>query len=475
MSEDAEGINLVVIGGGPGGYAAAFLAADLGMNVTLVDPEKNPGGVCLYRGCIPSKALLHVAKLIDEAKHAHKWGVTFQAPKVDLDKLRAYKDGVVEKLTAGTGQLLKQRKINHIHGYAKFSSATSLEIETIDDKKETLNFQFAIIATGSRPIHIPSLIPDSQRIMDSTGALKLEDIPKTMLIMGGGVIGLELGSVYTTLGSDVSVVEMLPGLIPGADRDLVRILQKSVEPKYKKIMLNTKVVAMKEVKGAIRVSFETKEGETFDEKYDKVLVTIGRTPNSGSLGLENTKVRIAEKGFIETDIQRRTAEPTVFAIGDVIGNPMLAHKASHEGHVAVETIYGHKAAFEPNAIPAVVYTDPELAWAGLTETEAKEQGLKVAVLRFPWAASGRAITMDRIDGMTKLIIDPETERILGMGLVGVGAGELISEGVLAIEMATLASDLKMSIHPHPTISETIMESAEMFFGTATHVYRPKRK
>jgi len=475
MSEDAKGINLVVIGGGPGGYAAAFLAADLGMNVTLVDPEKNPGGVCLYRGCIPSKALLHVAKLIDETKEAHKWGVTFQEPKIDLDKLRSYKDGIVEKLTSGTGQLLKQRKITHIRGHAKFVNATTLEIDTVDHKKETLNFQFAIIATGSRPIHIPSLIPDSPRIINSTGALKLEDIPKSMLIMGGGVIGLEMGSVYTTLGSEVSVVEMLPGLIPGADRDLVRILQKSIEPKYKKIMVNTKVVAMKEVKDGIRVSFETKDGETFDEKYDKVLVTIGRTPNSGSLGLQNTKVSVDEKGFIQTDIQRRTHEPNIFAIGDVIGNPMLAHKASHEGHVAVETIAGHKAAFEPNAIPAVVYTDPELAWAGLTETEAKERGTKVEVFRFPWAASGRAITMDRIDGLTKLIVDPENERILGMGLVGVGAGELIAEGVLAIEMATLASDLKMSIHPHPTISETIMESAEMFFGTATHVYRPKRK
>lgn len=475
MSENVQGIRLVVIGGGPGGYAAAFLAADLGMDVTLVDPEKNPGGVCLYRGCIPSKALLHVAKLIDESKEAHKWGVTFQPPQVDLDKLRAYKDGVVEKLTGGTGRLLTQRKIKHIRGHARFVNATELEIDTIDNKKERLSFQFAIIATGSRPIHIPSLIPDSPRVINSTGALKLEKIPESMLIMGGGVIGLEMGSVYTTLGSKVSVVEMLPGLIPGADRDLVRVLQKSIEPKYEKLMLGTKVTGMKEIKDGIRVSFEKTDGTVFDEKYETVLVTIGRTPNSGSLGLNNTHVTVDEKGFIKTDIQRRTSEPNIFAIGDVVGNPMLAHKASHEGHVAVETIAGHKAAFDPHAIPSVVYTDPEVAWAGLTETEAKEQGLKVEVLRFPWAASGRAITMDRTDGLTKLIVDPETERILGMGLVGVGAGELISEGVLAIEMATLASDLKMSIHPHPTISETIMESAEMFFGTATHVYRPKRK
>jgi len=296
-----------------------------------------------------------------------------------------------------------------------------------------------------------------------------------MLIMGGGVIGLEMGSVYTTIGSEVSVVEMLPGIIPGADRDLVRVLQKSVEKKYKKIMTSTKVVAMKEVKDGIKVSFETTSADTFDETYEKVLVTIGRAPNSSGLGLDNTKVVVGERGFIEADIHLRTADQNIFAIGDVIGNPMLAHKASHEGQAAVETIAGHKAAFEPNAIPSVVYTDPELAWCGITEDEAKEKSINVEVLRFPWAASGRALSMDRTDGLTKLIIDKESERILGMGIVGAGAGELIAEGVLAIEMATLASDLKMSIHPHPTISETIMESAEMFFGTATSIYRPKRK
>jgi dihydrolipoamide dehydrogenase len=296
-----------------------------------------------------------------------------------------------------------------------------------------------------------------------------------MLIMGGGVIGMEMGTVYSTLGSEVSVVEMLPGLLPGADRDLVRIFQKSVEKNYKKIMTSTKVVAMEEVKNGIKVSFETSSAEKFDETYEKVLVTIGRSPNSKNLGLENTKVVVGEKGFIQADRQLKTADPAIFAIGDVIGNPMLAHKASHEGQVAVEVIAGHKAVFEPNSIPAVVYTDPELAWAGITEDEAKEKGHNVDILRFPWAASGRALSMDRTDGLTKLIIDKDTERILGMGIVGVGAGELIAEGVLAIEMATLASDLKMTIHPHPTISETIMESAEMFFGTATSVYRPKKK
>lgn len=472
MSENKT--KLTVIGGGPGGYTAAFLAADLDMEVTLVDPEINPGGVCLYRGCIPSKALLHVSKLINESREAHKWGVTFQEPKIDLDKLRSFKEKVVNQLTGGTGQLLKQRKINHIQGYAKFKNSTTLEIDKVDGTKTDHSYEYAIIATGSHPVIIPSLIPDSPRIMDSTDALNLENIPKTMLIMGGGVIGMEMGSVYTTLGSEVSVVEMLPGIIPGADRDLVRILQKSVESKYKKIMTNTKVVAMKEVKDGIKVSFETTSGEKFDETYEKVLVTIGRAPNSAGIGLENTKVQVGERGFIEADIYLRTADPNIFAIGDVIGNPMLAHKASHEGQAAVETIAGHKAAFEPNAIPAVVYTDPELAWAGITEDEVKQKELNAEILRFPWAASGRALSMDRTDGLTKLIIDKDSERILGMGIVGAGAGELIAEGVLAIEMATLASDMKMSIHPHPTISETIMESAEMFFGTATSVYRPKR-
>jgi len=467
--------NIVVIGGGPGGYTAAFLAADLGMDVTLVDPEVNPGGVCLYRGCIPSKALLHVAKLIDESREAHKWGVTFQEPKIDIDKLRGYKEKVVNQLTGGTGQLLKQRKINHIQGYAKFKNSSTLEIDKVDGTKDNHSFEYAIIATGSHPIIIPSLIPDSPRIMDSTDALNLESVPKTMLIMGGGVIGMEMGSVYSTLGAEVSVVEMLPGIIPGADRDLVRILQKSVEKKYKKIMTNTKVIAIKEVKDGIKVSFEMTSGEKFDETYEKVLVTIGRAPNSSGLGIKNTKVVVDARGFIEADIYLRTADANIFAIGDVIGNPMLAHKASHEGQAAVETIAGHKAAFEPNAIPAVVYTDPELAWCGITEEEAKEKSMNVDVLRFPWAASGRALSMDRTDGLTKLIISKDNEQILGMGIVGTGAGELIAEGVLAIEMATLASDLKMSIHPHPTISETIMESAEMFFGTATSVYRPKRK
>jgi dihydrolipoamide dehydrogenase len=473
MSEDKS--QLVVIGAGPGGYAAAFYAADLGMQVTMVDPEPNPGGVCLYRGCIPSKALLHVAKLIHESREAKNWGVEFSEPKIDLDKLRSFKDDVVTKLTSGTGGLAKQRKINHIHGTAVFKDNTTLDITQLDGSKTELAFEHAIIASGSRPTIVPSLWIDSPRVLDSTGALALEDIPKSMLVIGGGYIGLEMGTVYAALGTEITVVEMMPNLLPGADKDLVRVLQKSLEAKFKSISTSTKVQNLKEVKNGIEVEIEDKAGEKTKQVFDKVLMTIGRRPNSENLGLENTKVKVTEKGFIDIDGQRRTAESTIFAIGDVAGEPMLAHKASHEGHTAVEVILGEKAVFEPAAIPAVVFTDPELAWAGLTESHAKEQGLKVDIMRFPWAASGRALTQDRIDGMTKLLIEPETERILGIGLVGAGAGELVSEGVLAIEMAANATDLKLTIHPHPTLSESVMESAEMLFGTCTHVYRPKRK
>ncbi len=466
---------LVVIGAGPGGYAAAFYAADLGLQVTLVDPEENPGGVCLHRGCIPSKALLHVAKLIHESREAKNWGVEFSEPKIDLDKLRAFKDDVVKKLTSGTGGLAKQRKINHIRGTAVFKNNKTLDVALLDGSKQELTFENCIIATGSRPTVVPSLWIDSPRLLDSTGALALEDIPKSMLIIGGGYIGLEMGTVYAALGTDITVVEMMPSILPGADKDLVRVLQKSLNAKFKNILTETKVLSLKEVKGGIEVEIENKNGEKSKQKYDKVLMTIGRRPNSENLGLENTAVKVNQKGFIEIDGQRRTAEANIFAIGDVAGEPMLAHKASHEGHTAVEAILGGKAVFEPAAIPAVVFTDPELAWAGLTESQAKEQGLKVDVMRFPWAASGRALTQDRIDGMTKLLIEPETERILGIGLVGAGAGELVSEGVLAIEMAANATDLKLTIHPHPTLSETLMETAEMVFGTCTHAYRPKRK
>jgi len=469
----AESTKLVVIGAGPGGYAAAFLAADLGLEVVVVDPEENPGGVCLYRGCIPSKALLHVAKLIDEAGHAADWGVEFGAPRIDLDRLRGFKDRVVAKLTGGLGQLTKQRKIRHIRGTARFIDANRLEIDLVEGATDTLDFEHAIVATGSHPSRIPTF-PESDRILDSTSGLDLEDVPAKLLVVGGGYIGLELGSVYAALGSKVTVVEMTPGLLPGADKDLVRPLHKRLEGRLDEILLSTKVVAIEEQEKGLKVTLEGEDIEQPERVFDRVLVSVGRRPNSAGLGLENTAAAIDEQGFIEVDAQCRTADPRVFAIGDVVGQPMLAHKASHEARVAVETVAGHKVAFEPACIPAVVFTDPEVAWCGLTESEAREAGIKVQVARFPWAASGRAMTLDRDEGLTKLLIDPETERILGVGLVGPGAGELIAEGVLAVEMAALASDLKLSIHPHPTLSETMMEAAEVFFGQSTHVYRPKR-
>jgi dihydrolipoamide dehydrogenase len=464
---------LVVVGGGPGGYAAAFYAADLGMSVTLVDTEANPGGVCVYRGCIPSKALLHVAKLIDESRHAAAWGVEFAEPKINLDKLRDFKNNVVKRLTSGTGQLGKARKVNFIQGYAELLGPTSLKITRTDGGEETLAFEHCILAVGSTPAIPPMLKVDDPRVMDSTGALDLPDIPKSMLVVGGGYIGLELGSVYATLGSAVTVVEMTPGLLPGADRDLVDILARRINGLMKSVLLSTRVTKMVAEKAGIRVTFE---GEGAGEQvFDRVLVSVGRRPNGRMPGLDRTRAVVNDRGFIEVDQQLRTAEPTIFAIGDVVGEPMLAHKASHEGRVAVEVIAGHKAVFEPKAIPAVVFTDPELAWAGLTESQAEKEGRTVAVAKFPWGASGRAVTLDRTDGLTKLILDPATERILGVGLVGPGAGELIAEGVLAIEMGANATDLKLSIHPHPTLTETLMESAEMFFGHATHVYRPKKR
>ncbi|MDA1307793.1 MAG: dihydrolipoyl dehydrogenase, partial [Acidobacteria bacterium] len=455
--------------------AAAFHAADLGMQVTLVDMEPNPGGVCLYRGCIPSKALLHVAKVASEAKHASHWGLTYAEPTIDLDKLRGYKDSVVEKLTGGLGQLSKQRKITFIQGKASFVDAKNLSIGLTAGGTQDLAFEHAIIATGSYPTRIPGLDIKSDRLMDSTGALDLPDIPKSLLVVGGGYIGLELGSVYAALGTKVTVVEMTDGLLPGADRDLVTFLARRLETTLDKILLKTKVTGMKETKKGITVSMELPEGKTSEETYDRVLVSIGRRPNSAIPGLDKTGVTVNEKGFIPVDSAMRTNVAGISAIGDVVGEPMLAHKASHEARVAVEAILGHKVAFEPQAIPAVVFTDPEVAWCGLTESDAKKQGRTVAVAKFPWAALGRAIAIDRPDGMTKLLIDPETERILGVGIVGAGAGELIAEGVLAVEMAALASDLKLSIHPHPTMSETLMEAAEVFFGHSTHVYRPKKK
>ena len=466
---------LAVVGAGPGGYAAAFYAADRGMQVTLVDPEKNPGGVCVYRGCIPSKALLHVASVISESVHASDFGVTFAKPTIDLEKLRDFKNKVVGQLTSGAGQIRNLRKIKHLQGIAAFRDARTLDVDLADGTKEQLAFEHCIIATGSRPSAIPGLSIDSPRLMDSTGALDLPDVPKTLLVVGGGYIGLELGSVYAALGSRVTVVEMTGGLLPGADRDLVNILAKRIQTITEAVLLNTKVTKI--AKGAQEQLVVSLEGEGFtgEKTFDRVLVSIGRRPNSNVPGLDKTRVSVNQRGFIEVDGSRRTSEPNIYAIGDVAGEPMLAHKASHEGRAAVDAIAGDRnVVFEPAAIPAVVFTDPEIAWAGLTETEAEKQGSKIAIAKFPWAASGRAISLGRTDGLTKLIIHPDSERVLGVGICGPGAGELISEGVLAIEMGATAKDLAMTIHPHPTLSETVMESAEVFFGEATHVYRPKR-
>jgi dihydrolipoamide dehydrogenase len=465
---------VVVVGAGPGGYAAAFLAADLGLSTALIDPEINPGGVCVYRGCIPSKALLHVADLLHESKQAREWGVGFGDPKIDLPKLRDFKNKVVQRLTSGTGQLVKHRKIQYLQGYAEIVDAHHLKVKLVNGKEESVEFEHAILATGSVPAVPPTLKVDDARVMDSTAALDLPEVPKSLLVVGGGYIGLELGTVYAALGSAVTVVEMTPGLLPGADRDLVDVLAKRVSQTMAKVMLETKVTKVTPEGQGVRVSFEGKDNPK-EQVFDRVLVAVGRRPNSKIPGLERTRVQVNERGFITVDEQRRTNEPSIFAIGDVVGEPMLAHKASHEGRVAVEVIAGENAAFAPRAIPAVVFTDPEVAWAGLTEAQAAAEKRDVTIAKFPWGASGRAITLDRTDGLSKLVIDPESERILGVGLVGPGAGELIAEGVLAIEMGANVTDLKLSIHPHPTLTETLMESAEMFFGQATHVYRPKRK
>jgi len=471
---------VVVVGGGPGGYAAAFLAADLGLKTAIVDPEANPGGVCVYRGCIPSKALLHVADLLGEARQAQAWGVSFGEPKIDLGKLRAFKDAVVKRLTSGTGLLAKSRKVQYVQGLGELVDPNTLRVKLVSGGEETVQFEHAIIATGSVPVVPPTLrLPGNgdPRVMDSTTALDLPDVPKSLLVVGGGYIGLELGSVYAALGSAVTVVEMTDGLLPGVDRDLVDVLAKRLKQTMKAVLLKTRVTQLKPEAAGIRVTFDGEQvGKEVEQEqlFDRVLVAVGRRPNASVPGLDRTRVRLDERGFIVVNEQMRTDEPSIFAIGDVVGEPMLAHKASHEGRVAAEVIAGEKSAFAPRAIPAVVFTDPEIAWAGLTEAQAQKAGRPVTIAKFPWAASGRALTLDRVDGLTKLVVDPSTERILGVGLAGPNAGELIAEGVLAIEMGANVTDMKLSIHPHPTLSETLMESAEVFFGQATHVYKPKR-
>jgi dihydrolipoamide dehydrogenase len=468
-------IQVVVIGAGPGGYAAAFMAADLGMKVALVDPGENPGGVCLYRGCIPSKALLHAAKMIFDTQEAELMGLSFGGLKIDHHRLREWKDSVVNKLTAGIGQLARQKKIQHLRGEAFFEDNRKLRITLIDGQQQTLTFENAIIATGSHVAPLPGNPITSEHLLDSTSALDLQSIPDTLLVIGGGYIGLELGTAYAALGSKVHLAEMTDALLTGVDKDLVRFVRRRVGEKFEAIHLKTTVQSMEPKGNGIEVTLQAAEGDSTQRLFDKVLVAVGRRPNSKGIGLENTRIETDQRGFIKIDDQRRTAEPHIFAIGDVAGEPMLAHKATHEGRAAAEVIAGHKVIFQPAAIPAVVFTDPEIAWAGLTESEAEKKGIAFKTARFPWAASGRAATLGRADGLTKLLVDPENERVLGIGIVGPGAGELIAEGVLAIEMGANVTDIGLTIHPHPTLSETIMEAADVFHGTATHYHAPKRK
>ncbi len=464
-------VPLVVLGGGPGGYAAAFLAADLGMEVAIVDRDERLGGTCLLRGCIPSKALLHVGRVLAETRELGEWGVEFAPPKVQIDALRARKEKVISTLTGGLATLARRRNVTRIQGEARFTGSGSLEVQTAA-ASETVTFDHCILASGSRPARIPAFDIGSPRVMDSTAALELQDIPESLLVVGGGYIGLEMGTVYAELGSQVSVVELTDTLLPGADRDLVKPLQQRLEKLFSAIHLRTKVVGLEDTGVAVRVQFEGPEGP-FSREFSRVLVAVGRRPNSDGLGLETTGVVVNARGFVEVDDQQRTADPRILAIGDVCGEPMLAHRASHQGKVAVEGLHGEPAVFAPRCIPAVVFTDPEIAWAGLTESEANAAGRAVEISRYPWAASGRAHALGRTDGLTKLLVDPETETVLGVGIVGPGAGELIAEGALAIEMGCVARDLMETIHPHPTLGETVAFSAENFFGLATEIYRPR--
>lgn len=471
---------VVVLGGGPGGYAAAFLAADEGLDVTIVEAEPKLGGTCLLRGCIPSKALLHVAKVIHEVDDLREnWGVEYSGdPKIDVDKVRARKDTVISTLTGGLGNLAKRRKVKVIQARGSFLNSTTMALdgdhESIPEGGQ-ITFDHCVLATGSVPAMPPVFDIGSDRVMDSTGALNLVDIPESLLVIGGGYIGLEMGSVYAQLGSKVTVVELAPSLLPGADSDLVKPLAKRIDALCEgRVRTNTKVGSLAAVGEKVEVTFEGPE-HFGHEQFDRVLVSIGRRPVTRGLGLENTSVVVNDRGFVECDASQRTADPHILAIGDVAGDPMLAHKATHEGRVAAEVIAGKTSAFDKVAIPAVVFTDPEIAWAGLTETEAKRDGIPVDVEVYPWAASGRAQALGITDGLTKWLVDPETHRVVGCGIVGSGAGELIGEAVLAIEMGCEVHDVTDSVHPHPTLSETLMNAGEVHFGTATEIYKPKRK
>jgi dihydrolipoamide dehydrogenase len=466
---------VVVLGSGPGGYTAAFRAADLGLKVALVERYAALGGVCLNVGCIPSKALLHTAKVITEAEETEHHGLSFGKPNIDLDKLRNWKaNDVVGKLTGGLAQMAKARGVTVINGVGKFTSPNQIAITATDGKVTTVGFENAIIAAGSQATKFPGA-PEDERIMDSTGALALADIPKRMLVIGGGIIGLEMGTVYDALGTKVTIVEFMDGLITGCDRDLVRPLQKRMEKRFESIMLSTKVASLEAKKDGIHVTFEGENAPKETQVYDRVLVSIGRRPNGKNIGAEHAGVAVDDRGFINVDKQMRTNVPHIFAIGDIVGQPMLAHKATHEAKVAAEVIAGHKTEFIASVIPSVAYTDPEVAWVGMTETEAKAKGIEIEKASFPWAASGRALSIARTEGATKLIFDKETHRIIGAGIVGINAGELLAETVLAIEMGADAHDLGLTIHAHPTLSETVCFAAELKEGTITDMMPPKKR
>jgi len=464
---------LVVLGAGPGGYSAAFRAADLGIETVIIDARDTLGGVCLNVGCIPSKALLHVAKVIDDAKEMAAHGVSFGEPAIDIDKVRAWKDSVVAKLTGGLSGMSKMRKVKHVQGYGKFTGSNTIEVEG-KDGKTVITFENAIIAAGSEPVTLPFIPHDDPRVIDSTGALEMTDIPGKMLVLGGGIIGLEMGTVYRSLGSEIDVVEFLDQLIPAADKDIIKVYQKFVKDKFN-VMLETKVTAVEAKDDGLYVTFEGKKAPAEPVRYDKVLVAVGRRPNGKLVDADKAGVAVDERGFINVDKQLKTNVANIYAIGDLVGQPMLAHKAVHEGHVAAEVIAGKKHYFDPRCIPSVAYTDPEVAWVGLTEKEAKEQGVSYEAATFPWAASGRAIASGRTEGMTKLIFDKETHRVLGGAMIGINAGEMLGEIGLAVEMGADAEDIALTIHAHPTLNESIGLAAEMYEGSITDLPNPKAK
>jgi dihydrolipoamide dehydrogenase len=465
--------DVVVLGAGPGGYSAAYRAADLGLNVVMVERYDCLGGVCLNVGCIPSKALLHAVRVIEETKEMANHGIKFGEPEIDLARLRAWKDGVVSQLTTGLKALAKQRKVTVVTGVGTFSGAHELTVEG-KDGKQTIQFKKAIIAAGSEPVKLP-FIPEDPRIFDSTGALELAETKGKMLILGGGIIGLEMATVYDALGAEIDVVEFMDQLMPGADKDLANIYTKRITKKYQNVMLQTKVTAVEAKEDGLYVTFEGKQAPDQPQRYDRILVSVGRKPNGSLLSAEAAGVNVDERGYIAVDRQCRTNVEHIYAIGDIVGAPMLAHKSVAQGHVVAEVIAGHKHGFDTDLIPSVAYTDPEIAWVGLTEKEAKEQGIEVAKGAFPWMASGRALATGRGEGLTKLLFCPKTHRVVGGGIIGLNAGELIAEVALAMEMGCDAEDIALTIHPHPTLSETVMLAAEVYLGTVTDLYVPKKK